>query len=164
MVNEITAPTRKGKMASRTAATGLGMGGPSGPHEQPGIRHTARQESWIPYPTLPGSGETEGTMDYADFMRPCQEDVDALFNMDNEAYASLEAANRQITTLESQNTTLRSQNTTLRSQNMTLGSQNSDLEDENRRLKGQVSQQEEQVEQVDLMNSLMRETAYSERL
>ena len=137
MVNEITAPTRKGKMASRTAATGLGMGGPSGPHEQPGIRHTARQESWIPYPTLPGSGETEGTMDYADFMRPCQEDVDALFNMDNEAYASLEAANRQITILESQNMTLRSQNT-----------KNSGLEDENRRLKDQVSQQEEKVDEL----------------
>ena len=100
MVNEVTAPTRKDKMASRTAATGLGMGGPSDPHEQPGIRQTDRRESWIPYPTLPDSGETEGTMDYADFTRLCQEDADALFNMVNEAYASLEAANRQITTLE----------------------------------------------------------------
>ena len=130
MVNEVTAPTRKDKMASRTAATGLGMGDPSD-----------RRESWIPYPTLPDSGETEGTMDYADFTRLCQEDVDALFNMVNEAYASLEAANRQITTLESQNTTLKSQNTT-------LGSQNSDLEVENRRLKDQVSQQEEQVDEL----------------
>jgi hypothetical protein len=60
MVNEVTAPTRKDKMASRTAATGLGMGGPSD-----------RRESWIPYPTLPDSGETEGTMDYADFTRLC---------------------------------------------------------------------------------------------
>jgi chromosome segregation ATPase len=117
-------------MASRTAATGLGMGGPSD-----------RRESWIPYPTWPDSGETEGTMDYADFTQLCQEDVDALFHMVNEAYASLEAANRQITTLESQNMTLKSQNTT-------LGSQNSDLEDENRRLKDQVSQQEEQVDEL----------------
>src|SRR5712664_1833581 len=135
MVNEVTAPTRKDKMASRTAATGLGMGGPSDPHEQPGIRQTDRRESWIPYPTLPDLGETEGTMDYADFTRLCQEDVDALFNMVNEAYASFETANRQITTLGSQITTLGSQNTT-------LASQNSDLEDENRRLKDQVSQKE----------------------
>ena len=157
MVNEVTAPTRKDKMASRTAATGLGMGGPSGPHERPGIRQTDRRESWIPYPGFrrdshppgvnagqggydslgPRLGETEGTMDYADFTRPCQEDVDALFNMDNEAYASCEAANRQITTLESQNMTLRSQNT-----------KNSGLEDLNRRLKDQVSQQEEQVDEL----------------
>jgi hypothetical protein len=127
MVNEVTAPTRKDKMASRTAATGLGIGGPSGPHEQPGIRQTDRRESWIPYPTLPDSGETEGTMDYADFTRLCQEDVDALFNMVNEAYASLEAANRTITALKGQN---------------------SDLEDENRRLKDQVSQRDEQADDL----------------
>src|SRR6202046_5328528 len=98
MANEVTTPTRKDKMASGTA-TGLGMGDSSD-----------QRESWIPYPTLPDSGETEGTMDYAGFTRLCQEDVDALFNMVHEAYASLEAANRQITTLESQNTTLKSQN------------------------------------------------------
>jgi len=71
MVNEVTAPTRKDKMASRTAATGLGMGGPSDPHEQP-RKQTDRRESW------------------------CQEDVDALVN---KAFESFEAANRTITAL-----------------------------------------------------------------
>ena len=122
MANEVTTPTRKDKMASGTA-TGLGMGDSSD-----------QRESWIPYPTLPDSGETERTMDYAEFTRLCQEDVDALFHMINEAYVSLEAA--------------KSQNTTLKSQNTTLGSQNSDLEVENRRLKDQVSQQEEQVDEL----------------
>jgi hypothetical protein len=63
MVNEVTPPTRKGKMASETAATGL-----AGLHTQPRIRRTDRRESWIPYPTLPDSGETEGTtMDCEEF-------------------------------------------------------------------------------------------------
>ena len=66
-------------------------------------------------------------MDYAEFTRLCQEDADALFNVVNEVYALLEAANRQITT---------------------MGSQNNDPEDENRRLKDQVSQQEDQADEL----------------
>jgi chromosome segregation ATPase len=50
-----------------------------------------------------------------------------LFNMVNEAYGSLEAANRTITALKGQN---------------------SDLEDENRRLKDQVSQRDEQADEL----------------
>jgi hypothetical protein len=46
MANEVTTPTRKDKMASGTA-TGLGMGDSSD-----------QRESWIPYPTLPDSGDT----------------------------------------------------------------------------------------------------------
>ena len=115
-------------MASETAATvPVLRTDEAGPHKQPRTGETNRRESWIPYPILPDTGEPAGIMDYAEFTRLCQEDVDALFNMVNETYASLEAANRQITT---------------------LGSQNNDLEDENRRLKAQVSQQEEQADEL----------------
>ena len=117
-------------MASETAATVLGLG-EAGLHKQSRTRETDRRESWIPYPVLPDADEPAGIMDYAEFTRLCQEDIDALFNIVNEAYASLEAAlptaNRRITT---------------------LGSQNSDLEDENRRLKDQVSQQGEQADEL----------------
>jgi FtsZ-binding cell division protein ZapB len=127
MVNEVTPSTRKGKMpvASETAATGLGMG-EAGPHKQPRIIQTDRRESWIPYPTL-DSGETGGTMDYTEFTRRCQEDVDSLFDMVNEAYESFEAANRTITALRSQIT---------------------DLEDENQRFKDEVSRREEQTDDL----------------
>ena len=110
-------------MASETAATVLGMG-EAGPHKQPRIGETDRRESWIPYPVLPDAGEPAGIMDYAEFTRRCQEDVDALFNMFSEMYESSEATIA------------------------TLKSQNSDLEEENRKLKDDVSRRDEQADDL----------------
>ena len=70
------------------------------------------------------AGETAETMDSAEFIRRCQEDVDALFEMVNDAYKSFEIAKRTITDLRSQI---------------------SDLEDENQRLKDEVGHREEQA-------------------
>jgi hypothetical protein len=112
-------------MVSKTAAIGLGTG-EAGPHEQP-RRQMDRRESWIPYPTFSDAGETAETMDSAEFIRRCQEDVDALFEMVNEAYKSFEVAKRTITDLRSQI---------------------SDLEDENQRLKDEVGHREEQADDL----------------
>ena len=126
MVNEVTPSIRKGKMpvVRETAATGLGTG--EAIHINSPGSQTDRRESWIPYPTL-DSGETGGTMDYTEFTRRCQEDVDSLFDMVNEAYESFEAANRTITTLRSQI---------------------SNLEDENQRFKDEASRREEQTDDL----------------
>ena len=72
-------------MASETAAT-VPRTGEAGPHKQPRTGETNRRESWIPYPILPDAGKPAGIMDYAEFTRRCQEDVDALFNMFSEMY------------------------------------------------------------------------------
>jgi hypothetical protein len=123
-------------MVSETAATvPVLRTDEAGPYKQPRTGETNRRESWIPYPILPDADEPAGIMDYAEFTRLCQEDVDALFNMVNETYASLEAANRQITTLA-----------------MTWKTRTGDLRTRS------VSKKSKQT------NSSTRETAYSERL
>ena len=88
-------------MASRTAAKGTETG-EAGPTEQPRTKQTERRESWIPYPPLSDAGEPAGNMDYTEFVRRCQEDADAVFNMVNDAYRSLESMDQTVTDLRKQ--------------------------------------------------------------
>jgi hypothetical protein len=110
-------------MASETAAT-VPRTGEAGPHKQPRTGETNRRESWIPYPILPDAGKPAGIMDYAEFTQRCQEDVDTLFSMISEMYESSEATIA------------------------TLKGQNRDLEEENLKLKDDVSQRDEQADDL----------------